>query len=52
MERGGIWHLYGHSWEIDEHKLWLELVEMLDYVAHREGVLYLTNSHALSLVTH
>lgn len=52
MERGGIWHLYGHSWEIDEHELWSELVEMLDYVAHREGVLYLTNSCALSLVTH
>lgn len=50
LERGGIWHLYGHSWEIDEHRLWPELAQMLDHVAHREGVLYLTNSRALSLV--
>jgi peptidoglycan-N-acetylglucosamine deacetylase len=50
MESGGIWHLYGHSWEIDEHQLWTELAEMLDHVAHRERVLYATNSYALSLL--
>lgn len=50
LERGGIWHLYGHSWEIDEHQLWSELSQMLDHVAGREGVQYLTNSKALSLV--
>jgi peptidoglycan/xylan/chitin deacetylase (PgdA/CDA1 family) len=50
LERGGIWHLYGHSWEIDEHQLWSELSQMLDHVAGREGVQYLTNSKALALV--
>ncbi|MBA3915080.1 MAG: polysaccharide deacetylase family protein [Acidobacteriales bacterium] len=40
---GGIWHLWGHSWEIDALGLWGPLAEMLDYVAGRDQVLYLTN---------
>jgi len=43
VEHGGIWHLYGHSWEIDELGIWNELRQMLDYVAHRKNVTYLTN---------
>jgi len=43
LENGGIWHLYGHSWEIDEMGIWNELREMLDYVSGRKGVMYLSN---------
>jgi peptidoglycan-N-acetylglucosamine deacetylase len=50
LEDGGIWHLYGHSWEIDELGIWDDLSEMLDHVAHREGVTYATNGQLLSLV--
>jgi peptidoglycan/xylan/chitin deacetylase (PgdA/CDA1 family) len=50
MEYGGIWHLYGHSWEIDDLGIWSELREMLDHVSHRTGVTYVTNSHILSLL--
>jgi hypothetical protein len=49
LEHGGIWHLYGHSWEIDELRLWSDLQEMLDYVSHRKGVSYVTNGQLLSL---
>jgi peptidoglycan-N-acetylglucosamine deacetylase len=49
MEHGGVWHLYGHSWEIEELNLWRELEEILDYVAGREGVLYVPNGELLSL---
>ena len=44
MREGGVWHLYGHSWEIEELGLWPALEEMLDYVAHCREVLYLSNS--------
>ncbi|MGI9072204.1 MAG: polysaccharide deacetylase family protein [Bryobacteraceae bacterium] len=44
---GGIWHLYGHSWEIDDIGLWDALREMLDYVSNRQGVSYLTNGQLL-----
>ena len=40
---GGIWHLWGHSWEIDEQGLWKDLEQMLDYVCKREGVTYIPN---------
>ncbi|MFB3922528.1 MAG: polysaccharide deacetylase family protein [Terriglobia bacterium] len=43
MDRGGIWHLYGHSWEIQELNLWDDLADVLDYVARRQGVRYLSN---------
>jgi peptidoglycan-N-acetylglucosamine deacetylase len=46
-EQGGIWHLYGHSWEIDQLGLWEDLKEVLDYVSRRRGVTYLTNGELL-----
>ena len=47
----GVFHLYGHSWEIDELGLWDDLEQVLDYVANREDVLYLPNSKALDYRT-
>lgn len=29
LERGGVFHLWGHSWELDEHGLWSELERFL-----------------------
>jgi peptidoglycan-N-acetylglucosamine deacetylase len=48
LKYGGIWHLYGHSWEIDELAIWGQLREMLDYICQREGVIYCTNGELLS----
>jgi len=45
LEHGGVWHFWGHSWEIEEYDLWDSLRTVLSAVAHREGVSYLTNSH-------
>jgi hypothetical protein len=49
LREGGIWHIYGHSWEIEETNLWDQLTEMLDYVSHRPGVTYATNGQVLRL---
>jgi hypothetical protein len=43
LEKGGIWHLWGHAWEIDVHKDWSKLTRVLQYVSGREKVLYLEN---------
>ncbi len=43
LNHGGVWHLYGHSWEIDDFNLWADLRVVLDYVSNRPGVLYLAN---------
>lgn len=46
---GGLWHLFGHSWEIEELQLWDGLKEVLDYVANRPGVLYLANGPIVNM---
>jgi peptidoglycan-N-acetylglucosamine deacetylase len=47
LQNGGIWHLYGHSWEIEELGLWEDLGKILDYVCKRKGVMYLPNRELL-----
>jgi hypothetical protein len=47
LRDGGIWHLYGHSWELEELGLWDQLQELFTHVADRPGVVYATNSKAL-----
>jgi peptidoglycan-N-acetylglucosamine deacetylase len=50
LRRGGVWHLYGHSWQIEEMGLWNDLKEILDYVSGREGVVYVTNAEVLTFL--
>jgi peptidoglycan/xylan/chitin deacetylase (PgdA/CDA1 family) len=50
LRKGGVWHLYGHSREIEEMGLWDDLKEILDYVSRREGVLYVTNAEVLNFL--
>ena len=50
LREGGVWHLYGHSWEVNDLRLWSELEDIFDYVAERPGVLYLSNSKVLGLL--
>jgi peptidoglycan/xylan/chitin deacetylase (PgdA/CDA1 family) len=51
LENGGVWHLWGHSWEIDEMGLWDEMREMLAYVSGRDDVLYLNNGDMVQQLT-
>jgi peptidoglycan-N-acetylglucosamine deacetylase len=50
LKEGGIWHLYGHSWEIEELGLWEDLGSMLDYVSGHKDVLYTSNAEALKFL--
>ncbi len=50
LKDGGVWHLYGHSWEIEELGLWAELAELLDYVRGRHAIQYASNGEALKLL--
>jgi len=43
LEKGGVWHLFGHSWEIEQLGIWDDLREILDYVCRRDGVRYVPN---------
>lgn len=43
MESGGIFHLWGHSWELDKNKEWENLEAVLQYISNREDVEYINN---------
>ncbi|OGG59807.1 hypothetical protein A2765_04440 [Candidatus Kaiserbacteria bacterium RIFCSPHIGHO2_01_FULL_56_24] len=43
LEKGGVFHLWGHSWEVDAHHDWTRLENVLKYIANRAGVQYVAN---------
>jgi len=46
-KKGGIYHLYGHAWEIDTNRnYWKKLEELLKYIHGKNDVYYLNNYDA------
>ncbi len=43
LENGGIYHLWGHSWEIDKHNDWEKLESVLQYISQKNDIRYVTN---------
>lgn len=43
LEKGGVYHLWGHSWELERKNEWNKLERVLEYLCHRGGVRYMTN---------
>jgi glycosyltransferase involved in cell wall biosynthesis/peptidoglycan/xylan/chitin deacetylase (PgdA/CDA1 family) len=43
LEDGGVFHLWGHSWEIDNHGDWEKLEDVLRYISGRSEVSYVAN---------
>jgi peptidoglycan/xylan/chitin deacetylase (PgdA/CDA1 family) len=43
LERGGVYHIYGHSAELEKDRAWDKTERVLKYIANREKVRYLTN---------
>jgi peptidoglycan-N-acetylglucosamine deacetylase len=43
VEVGGVFHLWGHSWEVAGRSQWGALRRVCDYIAGRPGVRYLDN---------
>ena len=43
VKKGGIFHIWGHSWEIDEHHDWERLENVFRYISANPKVNYVTN---------
>jgi peptidoglycan/xylan/chitin deacetylase (PgdA/CDA1 family) len=41
---GGVFHLWGHSWEIEEFGLWRPFEQLLSKLAYHDEFLYLNNT--------
>lgn len=49
LREGGVFHLWGHSWEVAARGDWQRLERVLAHIAFRPGVGYLTNRELLRL---
>jgi len=43
IDEGGIYHIWGHSWEIEQHSYWERLEEVFRYISANPEVNYVTN---------
>jgi peptidoglycan/xylan/chitin deacetylase (PgdA/CDA1 family) len=49
LTTGGIFHLWGHSWEIEQNKDWDRLERVLSYIGNRSDVKYLDNGELAAI---
>ena len=50
LARGGVFHLWGHSWEIEKYNLWRPLERVLSYISNRDDCRYMTNGEVMRSV--
>jgi peptidoglycan/xylan/chitin deacetylase (PgdA/CDA1 family) len=43
VKKGGVYHIWGHSWEIDEHDDWERLENVFRYISANPKVKYVSN---------
>jgi len=44
LKSGGVFHLWGHSWEVDQHDDWKKLEQVFAYISSRQEVEYVPNT--------
>jgi len=49
-QQGAIWHLWGHSWEIERYDLWHELEQICQIVSDRQDIRPVINSQLIERV--
>ena len=50
LRSGGIFHLWGHSWEIESQGLWKPLESLFKRIVSRSGIQFLTNAQTLNAI--
>lgn len=43
LKNGNVFHLWGHSWEIEKYGMWDEFEKFLEYIGNRNDCEYATN---------
>lgn len=49
-QNGGVYHLWGHSWEIEKYGMWEDLENIFEYIANKKNIEYLTNREMLEQI--
>lgn len=50
LKHGGIFHIWGHSWEIEKAGLWELLEKIFKLVSHHQEVHYLSNLQTIEMI--
>lgn len=50
LEKGGVYHIYGHSANLEESNEWDKLERVLKYISNRKEVRYMTNGEVMTPV--
>jgi hypothetical protein len=51
IQNGGLWHLWGHSWEIEEHSGWKKLTNVLRGInSLADDALKISNSQLIEIL--
>lgn len=48
IENGEVFHLWGHSWEVDRYDMWEDLEKLFSYISNREECSYNTNGEIIN----
>jgi len=43
-----VFHLWGHSWEIEKYDMWKKLEKLLQHISNRKNCVYLSNSELIA----
>lgn len=49
-QHSGVWHIWGHSWEIERYNMWEDLETVFRYVANRPNCKYVNNSFLAAMI--
>jgi len=44
LENGGVFHLWGHSWEVEKNNEWKNLEAVFEFMSNREDIEYINNA--------
>ena len=50
LKNGGVWHLWGHSWEVEEKSMWKELALVFAQVSACKEVVHLSNTEMIRYI--
>lgn len=49
FKKEGVFHLWGHSWEIEKYGMWEDLEKLLQYISNKQSCKYVTNSELITI---
>jgi peptidoglycan/xylan/chitin deacetylase (PgdA/CDA1 family) len=47
VKKGGVFHLWGHSWEVEKYHLWESLERVFEHIGKRPDCEYVTNTNLI-----